>query len=568
MPPPSFVGVTVNYQSIDLNFPLGGLDVSRAIGEQTASVAPLGQMYDPSFQTQKFETTRQGINVRGFDPIQNRFRGGSRPGLSKYVATQVNGANALQAMGLIQLTGFSPPSGSAQPNTSGLLNFLVVVAAGTIKFTWPGAGAWSTPTSGASALNASGFVSMTAVNGILVTSGPGGNRMFFCDGTNYKVWAPATGAVGTVSAVAASAGTLPASGANKCRLSATWRGRWILSGLKGDEQNIFASRVGVATDFNYSPTTTTATQAWALNPAGATAGAFGQTYDAVTALIPINDDNLLIGCANSLFLLRGDPMNGGQLQCLEPAIGLYWNCWCRDTEGVVYFLSNKMGVYSFSQFNYPTRISQRIDPLLQAVTSGANTCTMTWDDWLQGFHLFITNTASPTNSTTHYFWEKRTGAWWQDQFAQGNHNPSCAVVFDGNNPSDRRVMLGCQDGYVRYVDFSSSTDDGTNIASSVAMGPIKSRFEQLLLADLRGELDPSSGSVSWAVKSGLTAQAALTNASSFSGTWAGGLNNLAYIRHAAKAHYILLSSIGQWGLEKVGAKISALGAVRERQSTV
>jgi hypothetical protein len=140
------------------------------------------------------------------------------------------------------------------------------------------------------------------------------------------------------------------------------------------------------------------------------------------------------------------------------------------------------------------------------------------------------------------------------------------VVFDGNNPSDRRVMLGCQDGYVRYVNFIATTDDGTNIASSVAMGPIKSRFEQLMLAEVRGELDPSSGSVSWAVKSGVTAQAALTNASSFSGTWAGGLNNLSYIRQAAKAHYLLLSSTAQWGLEKVGAKVSALGAVRERGS--
>jgi hypothetical protein len=543
------------YQKLDLQFPLGGLDVSRGFKQQTASVAPLGAMYDPSFQQQKFETTRSGINVRGFDVIQNRFRGGTRPGLTKYISTQVNSTNALQALGYMQVTNFNPPSGSAQTSTAGLLNYLIAVAGGTIKFTWAGASAWSTPTNGSGALNSTNFVSMTMVN----------EKMYFCDGLAYKQWTPATGAVGTVATATATAGSLPASGANRCRLSTTWRNRWVLSGMKGDDQNIFMSAVGAPNNFNYAPASTTSTQAVAFNPAGANPSGFGQTFDVITALVPINDDNLFVGCAGSCFLLRGDPMQGGQCQCLEPGIGVQWNCWCKDEEGVLYFLSNKMGVYAFSQFDYPRLISQRIDPLLQQLASGANTTTMVWDHWMKGFHLFITNTASPTTATTHYFFEKRTGAWWQDTYPT-NMNPLCCCQFDGNNPADRRVMIGGNDGYVRYSDFSGTTDDGTNIASSVLYGPIVSKFEQLMLADLRGELDTSSGAVTWTALGATTAQAAATAASEGTGAWAAGLNSLAYIRRAAKAHYIKLSSTAQWGIESMQAQVAALGARRERDS--
>lgn len=55
-----------NENNIDLPFPLGGLDVTA------------------EFQEQKPGTTPEAINVRGFDPIARRARGGSRPGIAHY----------------------------------------------------------------------------------------------------------------------------------------------------------------------------------------------------------------------------------------------------------------------------------------------------------------------------------------------------------------------------------------------------------------------------------------------------------------------------------------------------
>lgn len=43
-------------------------------------------------------STSDAVNVRPFDALKTRLRGGRRPGLSKYLATQVNGNNPIQAM--------------------------------------------------------------------------------------------------------------------------------------------------------------------------------------------------------------------------------------------------------------------------------------------------------------------------------------------------------------------------------------------------------------------------------------------------------------------------------------
>lgn len=67
----------------DLTFPLAGLDLSAEYGGQ----APL--------------TTPTGDNVRAFEPDSYRARGGSRPGISRYVSDQVSGTNLIQHLAVI-----------------------------------------------------------------------------------------------------------------------------------------------------------------------------------------------------------------------------------------------------------------------------------------------------------------------------------------------------------------------------------------------------------------------------------------------------------------------------------
>lgn len=68
----------------DLGFPTKGIDLSTAFGLQRVGTTPVGK------------------NVRTFEPTTDRSRGGSRPGLVKYIAAQLpNGAHLIQHLNLV-----------------------------------------------------------------------------------------------------------------------------------------------------------------------------------------------------------------------------------------------------------------------------------------------------------------------------------------------------------------------------------------------------------------------------------------------------------------------------------
>ena len=61
----------------DAQFPLAGIDRSAAFDQQPKRAALVSR------------TTVLGVNVRSFECITGRGRGGSRPGLAKYIAGRV-----------------------------------------------------------------------------------------------------------------------------------------------------------------------------------------------------------------------------------------------------------------------------------------------------------------------------------------------------------------------------------------------------------------------------------------------------------------------------------------------
>jgi len=71
---------------LELRFPIAGTNLSTAFDQQP----PL--------------TTILGLNVRGNEPVQLRLRGGSRPGLSKYLPQLPSGSTAFQSLGIVAWT--------------------------------------------------------------------------------------------------------------------------------------------------------------------------------------------------------------------------------------------------------------------------------------------------------------------------------------------------------------------------------------------------------------------------------------------------------------------------------
>lgn len=535
-------GIPNQYITNDLHFPACGIDVSGAFGKQLPRKLP-----DGTYR----RTCPVGVNVRGYDPLLNRSRGGSRPGLVKYVAGAVVADWIIQSLQFMSGVGYPVPGGAVQVSQSGRVVTLVAVSQGNVYVASPGDAVWTATTNATietPPLNFTGIMFSTANN----------QKLWFADGINWCYYDPADN---TVKTWAASAGALPVDeDDNAPRLICTWRGRIVLSGLVKDPQNWFMSAVSDPTDFDYSPEFTSPTQAVAGNNSP-----LGFIGDVINCLIPYSDDTLIFGGDHTIYIMRGDPMSGGQIDLVSDIIGMaFGQPWCKDPYGTVYFVSNRMGIYSYQPGQTPVRISQAIEELLLDINTGMNSIRMLWNDRFQGFHVFVTALNAPV-VTTHFFYETRTGAWWKDTFGNTDLNPLAMCVVDGNEPGDRVPVIGSWDGYVRAVDPDATDDDGTAISSEIWIGPIITKdLDEVFLDSLQAVLGESSGTITATIHGGRTAEEALGAAAFATLTWASGRNLTDLVRCSAHAIYIKLTSTVPWQMESVRSQLESRGMVRRR----
>lgn len=495
-------------------------------------------------------TTVSGINVRAYDPVTMRNRGGSRIGMSKYVSGLLP-SHTFVVQDLNTLATTLGDATVSQQSVSGRVVYLVGVSQGVVKFLTPGDASWTATTnnSGESPpLNFTGVMQSAANN----------QKLYFVDGTNYVYFNPPTH---SVEAWTPTSGSLPRDTANNGgRIVTTWRGRTVISGLLLDPQNWFMSKQGDPLNWNYLPVPTTVDQAVAGNNSR-----LGLIGDVITGMIPYTDDLLIFLGDHTIYAMRGDPANGGNIDLVSDITGAaFGKAWCKDPYGNVYFFGSRPSVWTMAGPTVPKRISQPIEPLLANLNTGNLIVNMEWDDRQQAVHVWLTPDDAPT-SCTHYVWEYRSNSWFQDTYANNDLNPLATVAYDGNLPGDRAILLGSWDGYVRFLDPSATTDDGTTITSSVIIGPIMTQqLDEMLLKDIQFVLAETSGSVSWQILSGSTAEAALAAAARVSGTATSGRNANRPIRVADHAIYIKLTSTNRWAMEAIRTRFQGKGKVRRR----
>ena len=530
---------------IPLSFPRAGIDRFRSFMNQQPRKMP-SEEYGA--------TTPEGVNVRGFES-SSRGRGGSRPGLAKYVPAALDAGWLVQD--LQQLTYEGTPSGAMQTSSSGRIVYLTAISKGVVYYTTAGQKtrtAATNNTGNTPPLNFTGII-QSSVNNL---------KMYFADGTNWVYFDPSDTSVNTLTA---SAGSLPIDSAgNKPRLTATWRGSTVWGGLLLDPQNWFISKQGDATNYNYGSTSPSSTDAVAGNNSP-----LGLIGDAVTGICPYTDDILIFGGDHTIWMMRGHPLAGGSLDLITDQCGFAWGkAFCKAPDGSVYFCSNQMGIYQFVPgHSFPQRVSHGIEQLLQDVNSGTNTITMAWNDRYQGLHVFITPTANAAASKNmthkHLFYEARTGAWWQDSFANYRHNPLCTLTYDGNLPTDRVTLIGSWDGYVRSISSDATTDDGYPIESSVTLGPILTKdLDDVKWKEIKAVLGEESGDVGFAVHVGTSAEKALDSAPVRTGTWSAGRNFTHSVNRSGHACYVKLTATTPWAYEACKAVVELTGQVRRR----
>lgn len=308
------------------------------------------------------------------------------------------------------------------------------------------------------------------------------SKLYFVDGKNYRVFDPREDTVTEWKAT--SGGAIPP----RCKLITTWRSRIVLARGVDDPQNWHMSAFSNPLDWDQFPAAALGSSGLPTQAISGNNALAGQPPDIINTLMPWSDDILDFGCDRSIWRLTGDPMAGGQLDSISDTIGVAFGpSWCRSDSGEQFFFSSEGGVYLMG---YPPRplTEGRIDRELRDFDFSAYYPVLVWNKKDQGLHVFQVPYGAGGTLVRHWFWSKRTGGWFPDEIGLSTSTgaqPTSAWIIDGDDPSDRTLLLGCEDGYVRRWDENARTDDGTVIEARALLGPFsigpgkRARFTRL-----------------------------------------------------------------------------------------
>lgn len=336
----------------------------------------------------------------------------------------------------------------------------------------------ATPTGGTGALDATSRY-VEAISAF--------EKVYLADGLNYKVFDPRTDEVTDWEAT--SAGEIPP----RCRVGTVWNDRIVLG--RGDDPNEwFMSAKGTPLDWDFIPPLPLVTQAIRGSDTR-----LGIVPDVVTGFVPGNDNVLLIGCDGSWHRIIGEPLDNDQFDLVTDQVGLAWNSsWTKDREGRIYFFESQGGIWVMSidgaQRERLTR--DTIERRLQDIDLADVYVHLEWDFRAEGLHVYVFPWGSGGTLRDHFFWEQQSAAWWVDTWTGTAKQPSAAITLDGDDPSDRVLLVGTEDGHVLKADKSVGGDDGQDIDWRVVMGPMtmpwsrthETRFRRLSIA-LADDLD-------------------------------------------------------------------------------
>jgi hypothetical protein len=391
------------------------------------------------------------------------------------------------------------------------------------------------------------------------------NRVLIVDGIQPKTYDVVAGTL---------ANWTPTSGEvwpRRPRLLCIWNGRAMVSGSEGDPHNWGGSAVADFDNYDLFPAVQTATQAIAGNVSAA-----GLCPDIITALIPWSDDLLILGGDHSIWRITGDPAAGGAMHRVTDVTGIAWDAWCKDEAGTIYFFGNTGGLYRMFAGGVPQRLDTgSIRKRLNNVDVNANKIQLIWDDRDKCVHVVITCYTN-TTQTTHYRWFRdrgQTGEMQPHQFGYVSgsaylHNPLAVTVADADDPADRSILIGGQDGYVRYWDEAGLTDDGTDVAAYVVIGPLMAGGlgAEFKVNNWRGVLGAGSSDVTLSVYAAEGPEWSQAGAALFTATLSAGRNDGIWERVRGNAVFAKLSRTGSglWSLESLVAAVLPGGRVRNR----
>jgi len=373
-------------------------------------------------------------------------------------------------------------------------------------------------------------------------------------------------------------GTMPTT----AYLGCAWRGRAVLAGNPYYPFEWYMSRQFNPYDFQFTTDE--------VDPQIAVMGSIsdaGQVPDLPRALIPINDDYLVFGCADSVECLIGDPAMGGSFLNLSREDGVFGSMsWCVGDKNTLYYFGTLGGIYRTLIPEPAVCISR--DPLpnllgSELVNPSTHRITMAYDRKRKGILICVTTLATGANSD--YFFDLTT-----EGFFPESYPTQCAAystcIYPANDPTLSELLIGCTDGYIRRFDDTDEDDDiGTTdqaINSYLMLGPIDlsgNAYLDGLLEDMEiilvggaGSSHGDSNDVTYQVYTGRTAEDAVESAEvgtspKMSGTFtAPGRQKGKRQKRGVRGKFAViklynLTATQTWGLEKLLVSTRVAGRI-------
>lgn len=343
---------------------------------------------------------------------------------------------------------------------------------------------------------------------------------------------------------------------------AAWRQRIVTGGKRDDPNDVFMSKSGEPQNWNYG--SLPIGRACRFTTTGIDTGKLGEPS---TCGIAHSDDYLILGCLSSLFVLRGDPTYGGQIDRLSGDLGIVApQAYARGPEGQIVFLA-QAGLYEIPAgvMSYPAPVSE--DPLpLELRYFDQNNYRVLLGYDVRNRGVFIGATPIVGSGGTYYWMDWGLRKFFPMEFDPA-FEPTSLVYRSSDAPSTQRLLLGCRDGNIRAFNDKAFTDDGLNFRSELLIGPIAhgsgGYFDGMIL-EVVGQLSEESADLDLDVQVGNSIENAFNAKPRRMGKLRAGKNRTYRPRLRGNASFLRLSTPGggAWAYENMTVVREQLGKQR------
>lgn len=352
---------------------------------------------------------------------------------------------------------------------------------------------------------------------------------------------------------------------------ALYRGRIVQSGDRNSPHVMYMSEIANPFNFSYGSDD-------AIGAVAQSSGYAGNIGDIVTAVIPYRDDYMIIGCSQTMWLMRGDPASGGSIDQISFTAGLFdKTSFAWDSEDNLYFLDCN-GIYRVpAGFGAVEKMTQNTLPDFNnefALTPDVHRVTVAYDRKKHG--ILICKTDVDTGDNQNWWLDLRTGGFFPEKYP-ADCSVYAANYYSADDPAYRKLLLGCRDGFIRvfdtrlYKDQTAGTEEAIESWMLIGPGRMTSENKQGLLSELLFVLSEESNLLQFQIYTAKTAQAAIKAAldenvaANSAGSIQAGLSST--VRPRCRGAYLILKISNvtldrSWAFEKITGKIIPAGVLR------